>query len=90
MYESVVGQSYQVNVHDEYVLLGNAALLRCLVPSFVSDYVIVDAWQSDADDVITPNQLHGISSLPLPLSLFPPLLPSLPLVLSGLFRYIRF
>ena len=60
MYQLVVGQSYQVNVHDEYVLLGNAALLRCLVPSFVSDYVIVDAWHSDTDDVITPNHRHGI------------------------------
>ena len=64
--DAVVGQSYQVNVHDEYVLLGNAALLRCLVPSFVSDYVIVDAWHSDVDDVITPGHLHGTSLPPPP------------------------
>ena len=57
---AVVGQSYQVNVHDEYVLLGNAALLRCLIPSFVSDFVVVDSWESDDDAVhITPNLLHG-------------------------------
>ena len=41
---SVVGQPYEVNVVDEYVLLGNSALLRCLIPSFVTDFVQVDQW----------------------------------------------
>lgn len=55
----VVSQSYQVNVHDEYVLLGNAGLLRCLVPSFVSDFVLIDSWVGDDDIHITPNSLYG-------------------------------
>ena len=29
---------------DEYVLLGNAALMRCHIPSFVTDFVRVDQW----------------------------------------------
>ena len=58
---SVVGQNYQVHVHDEYVLLGNAGLLRCLVPSFVSDFVLIDGWLDDiGGEHIAPNQPYGI------------------------------
>lgn len=45
----VVSQLYHVQVHDEYVLLGNGGQLRCLVPSFVSDFVAVDGWTDDAE-----------------------------------------
>ena len=68
---SVVSQSYHVQVHDEYVLLGNAAMLRCLVPSFVSDYVAVDGWIDDHDRFLALADHHGTqwkpssSSLPL-------------------------
>ena len=41
---AVVGQSYGSAVADEYVLTGNAALLRCAVPSFVADFVAVQGW----------------------------------------------
>ena len=44
-------QEYEVRVHDEFVLRGNAALLRCLLPSYVSDVVHVEAWTSDQGDV---------------------------------------
>lgn len=29
---------------DEQVLKGNAAILKCNIPSFVSDFVVIDAW----------------------------------------------
>lgn len=29
---------------DEHVLKGNSAILKCHIPSFVSDFVIIDAW----------------------------------------------
>lgn len=48
-------------MHDEYVLLGNAGLLRCLIPSFVSDFVIVDTWVGDDGTHITADS-HGIDS----------------------------
>ena len=63
---AVVSQSYMVHVHDEYVLLGNAGLLRCLVPSFVSDFVLVDTWVGDDGTHITHDSHHGtITQLPL-------------------------
>ncbi len=29
---------------DEYVLFGNPGILKCHIPSFVADYVHVEAW----------------------------------------------
>ncbi|SPP73127.1 Hypothetical predicted protein, partial [Drosophila guanche] len=40
----VVHQFYQTRVIDEFVLRGNAATLKCLVPSFVADFIDVEAW----------------------------------------------
>lgn len=34
---------------DEHVLKGNTAILKCHIPSFVSDFVFVDAWIDDDD-----------------------------------------
>ncbi|KXJ71270.1 hypothetical protein RP20_CCG020996, partial [Aedes albopictus] len=44
---AVVHQFYQTRLTDEFVLNGNSALLKCLIPSFISDFVYVDAWISD-------------------------------------------
>ena len=41
----VVKQHYAINVVEEYVIRGNAAVLRCNVPSFVVDFVSVSLWQ---------------------------------------------
>lgn len=32
---------------DEHVLRGNTGILKCHIPSFVADYVIVSAWIED-------------------------------------------
>lgn len=41
---SVVSQAYAVNLMEEYVLRGNAAIVKCHIPSFVSEYVTVVSW----------------------------------------------
>lgn len=46
----VVHQFYQTRVIDEFVLRGNSATLKCLVPSFVADFIIVESWV-DEDNV---------------------------------------
>lgn len=46
-YFSVVQQFYESRVIDEFVLRGNTALLKCLVPSFVGDFVDVIEWLAD-------------------------------------------
>jgi len=42
----VVLQNYITGTEDEYVILGNTAVIKCKVPSFVTDFVSVDSWIS--------------------------------------------
>lgn len=51
----VVQQFYQTRVIDEFVLRGNAAILKCNLPSFVADFVYVEAWIADDGTEILPN-----------------------------------
>lgn len=44
LFVSVVSQSYTVNLWEENVLRGNAAILKCHIPSFVSEYVTISSW----------------------------------------------
>ncbi|XP_045473824.1 Down syndrome cell adhesion molecule-like protein Dscam2 isoform X12 [Harmonia axyridis] len=44
---AVVQQFYQSRVIDEFVLKGNTGILKCLVPSFVSDFIQIEAWIAD-------------------------------------------
>ncbi|ENN75867.1 hypothetical protein YQE_07596, partial [Dendroctonus ponderosae] len=41
----LVAQSYEVEADNEYVIRGNSAIMKCEVPSFVSDFVLVENWQ---------------------------------------------
>ncbi|XP_038214402.1 Down syndrome cell adhesion molecule-like protein Dscam2 isoform X25 [Zerene cesonia] len=48
---AVVSQAYTVNLVEENVLRGNAAIFKCLIPSFVTEYVHVSSWIiSEGDD----------------------------------------
>ena len=44
---TVVQQFYQTRVIDEFVLRGNTATLKCLIPSFIADFVQVVEWVTD-------------------------------------------
>ena len=41
---TVVKQSYVAHVNPEYVIAGNAIVVKCEIPSFVSDFVRVTNW----------------------------------------------
>ena len=40
----VVNQFYLTDGENEYVIRGNSAILKCKIPSFIADFVTVDAW----------------------------------------------
>lgn len=44
---TAVLQSYEARVNDEFILRGNTAIIKCIVPSFVADFVHVVAWIVD-------------------------------------------
>ncbi|XP_054706600.1 cell adhesion molecule DSCAML1-like [Uloborus diversus] len=55
----VVQQTYNIDVHDEFVIRGTTAVLRCHVPAIVQDYVTVTSWVREDSFVIRPTALAG-------------------------------
>ncbi|XP_047472722.1 Down syndrome cell adhesion molecule-like protein Dscam2 isoform X20 [Penaeus chinensis] len=41
---AVVPQTYQIEADNEHVIQGNSAIIKCEIPSFVADFVSVQAW----------------------------------------------
>ncbi|XP_067138802.1 cell adhesion molecule Dscam1-like isoform X2 [Centruroides vittatus] len=60
---AVISHHYSVETHDEFVLKGNTAVLRCHVPGFVREYVKVTAWFRKPNEEITASLLDGRYSL---------------------------
>ena len=58
---SVVHQSYSIRSSPEDVILGNDAIMKCSIPSFVSDFVSVVDWEDSEGVVLFPrdNQQLG-------------------------------
>lgn len=59
---TVVWQEFELRVNDEFVLIGNAGLFKCLVPSYVSDAVVVEAWITDRGEVYRSHDHAGNQS----------------------------
>ena len=45
-----VNQEYETDAEKEYVIIGNSALLKCKIPSFVADFVAVESWKDNNDN----------------------------------------
>ncbi|XP_059046519.1 cell adhesion molecule Dscam2 isoform X36 [Achroia grisella] len=57
---AVVNQFYEAEILTEYVIRGNAAVLKCSIPSFVADFVKVEAWIDEDGTVIShSDRLEG-------------------------------
>ncbi|XP_052739496.1 cell adhesion molecule Dscam2 isoform X36 [Bicyclus anynana] len=52
---AVVQQLYESEVNNEYVIRGNAAIVKCSIPSFVADFVNVVSWHDEAGNSFTIN-----------------------------------
>ncbi|XP_071040101.1 cell adhesion molecule Dscam1 isoform X2 [Parasteatoda tepidariorum] len=51
---ATVLQNYEIHLVNDFVIKGNMALLRCTVPSYVTDYVKVTSWERSDGFLITP------------------------------------
>lgn len=61
----VVQSSYLVEVNNEHVILDNSALLKCTIPSFVTDFVRVASWTvSDPSGSVETNLDPESSGIP--------------------------
>jgi hypothetical protein len=61
--DTVVSQQFEIQVYDEFVVLGNTAVLRCHVPAFLKDHLHVIGWLRQL-----PNAAAASSSLMTSLS----------------------
>ena len=46
----VVNQYYVTEAENEYIIRGNSAILKCKIPSFIADFVSIDAWIDDSGE----------------------------------------
>ena len=46
----MVIQPYDTDVNKEYTIRGNAAILKCQIPSYVADFLSVISWHTDKGD----------------------------------------
>lgn len=58
-FPAVVAQDYLTQVLDEAVLRGNSAILKCVIPSFVADFVSVQAWVDLEGKAYTASDRYG-------------------------------
>ena len=56
---SVVLYIYDVDVFKENVVMGNDALMKCQIPSLVSDLVSVDSWADSKGHEILKSDSFG-------------------------------
>ncbi|XP_055318402.1 cell adhesion molecule Dscam2 isoform X26 [Sitodiplosis mosellana] len=57
---AVVNHYYEAEVVSEYVIKGNTAVLKCNIPSFVADFVRVEAWLgSDGTEYTSTTDFDG-------------------------------
>lgn len=59
----VVSQPFEAEADNEYVIRGNAAIMKCEVPSFVSDFVYVEMWMDSEGGTYYPSSSEGNFSL---------------------------
>ncbi|XP_011645364.1 Down syndrome cell adhesion molecule-like protein Dscam2 isoform X9 [Pogonomyrmex barbatus] len=63
---AVVAQYYDTDVNKEYAIRGNSAILKCVVPSFVADFVKVLSWHTDQGEEFVPSDDFDGKYLVLP------------------------
>ncbi|XP_050305229.1 cell adhesion molecule Dscam2 isoform X49 [Anthonomus grandis grandis] len=52
---AVVIQYYDIDVIKEFAIRGNAAIMKCQIPSFVADFVSVVSWHTDQNENFYPS-----------------------------------
>lgn len=50
----VVTQPYNPEILTEYVIRGNSAILKCSIPSYIAEFVTVEAWIREDEEVYLP------------------------------------
>lgn len=57
---AVVSQYYLSEAENEYVIRGNSVILKCKIPSFVADFVSIEAWLDEEGNEFNNSVNHNI------------------------------
>ena len=60
---SVTQQRFETDILRENVIVGNDALFKCSIPSFVSDFVSVQSWQDSEGNTVAVGNLGNWSDV---------------------------
>ncbi|XP_058460384.1 cell adhesion molecule Dscam2 isoform X34 [Malaya genurostris] len=63
---AVINQHYQPEILTEYVIRGNSGILKCSIPSFVSDFVRVESWIDEEGTEMTLSEDYDGKYMVLP------------------------
>ena len=55
----VVTQDYDCYVNQAHVIRGNDVLMKCDIPSFVTDFVTLLNWQDDQENIFSPSSVDN-------------------------------
>ena len=56
---AVVSQFYVTEAENEYVIRANSAIMKCKIPSFVSEFVQVDQWVANDGTIYMVGDDYG-------------------------------
>lgn len=56
---AVVSQFFVTEAENENVIRANSAIMKCKIPSFVSEFVYVDQWVADDGTIYTAGEDYG-------------------------------
>lgn len=56
----MVTQYYEADASKEHVIRGNAAIIKCSIPSFNAEFVDVVSWHTDQDESFFPGTDYGL------------------------------
>lgn len=58
----MVAQFYITEAENEYVIKGNSAIVKCKIPSFVTDFVFIEAWVDEEGSELWKNNITNYGS----------------------------
>ena len=57
----MTSQHFEVDIFREVVIVGNDAIFKCSVPSFVADFVFVDSWVDSEGNALSSSHMGNIA-----------------------------
>ncbi|XP_044018803.1 Down syndrome cell adhesion molecule-like protein Dscam2 isoform X8 [Aphidius gifuensis] len=60
---AVVMQNYLPEILTEYAIRGNSAILKCSIPSYIAEFVTIEAWIREDGEIYLPEQHETTTQL---------------------------